>query len=77
MSSAVTPPENLPHAPSLLGTLTLWMKAIRWQQWIKNILVFLPLIFAHHWRDMALLLKALIAFASFSAGASAIYLIND
>lgn len=77
MSSAVPPPENLPHAPSLLGSFSLWMKATRLQQWIKNILVFLPLVFAHHWRDMALLLKAVMAFASFSVGASAIYLIND
>lgn len=60
-----------------MGSFALWVKATRLQQWIKNILVFLPLVFAHHWRDMALLLKAVMAFASFSVGASAIYLIND
>ncbi len=55
----------------------IYFRAMRWTQWIKNILIFLPLFFSHQWWSNGLGLQALIAFIAYSAGASSIYLIND
>ncbi len=54
----------------------LW-KAMRPHQWVKNVLVFLPLIVSHSYTDPAMLLLALLAFVVFSLCASSVYLIND
>lgn len=53
------------------------LTALRPYQWVKNVLVFLPLLFAHHFADSARWTQALTAFASLSMLASAGYLIND
>ncbi len=50
--------------------------SLRPHQWIKNILVALPAI-AGHDLSLGTLLATLLAFASFSLGASGMYLIND
>lgn len=52
-------------------------RAVRVHQWSKNILVFAPLISAHHWYDSAAWLAGVKAFFAFSFAASAGYLIND
>ncbi len=54
-----------------------WLKALRVHQWIKNVLVFLPMLLAHELSDPLLYGKAVIAFFAFSCAASAIYLFND
>lgn len=54
-----------------------WLKALRVQQWIKNILIFLPMLLAHELTSPGLYLQAAVAFFSFSFAASAIYVIND
>lgn len=54
-----------------------WLKALRVHQWIKNVLVFLPMLLAHELSDPLLYGKAIIAFFAFSCAASAIYLFND
>lgn len=51
-------------------------KAMRPHQWVKNLLVFLP-VFAAHAFAPGLLLASLLAFAAFSLVASGTYLIND
>lgn len=51
-------------------------KALRPHQWVKNLLIFLPLLLAHITAP-ARLLTALAAFFSFSFTASAAYIIND
>ena len=56
---------------------TAWLKAIRVKQWIKNLLVFVPLIAAHKVADPKLLLNAIIAFGAFAAASSSVYLLND
>jgi 4-hydroxybenzoate polyprenyltransferase len=50
---------------------------LRLHQWIKNILIFLPLIAAHKMLDLHRFIPALIAFLAFSLAASASYLGND
>jgi len=53
------------------------LRALRPQQWIKNILLFVPLVLAHAWHDWDRVVAALIAFVAFSAAASATYIVND
>lgn len=54
-----------------------YLKALRVHQWVKNLLVFLPLVMAHRVQEPMLILMATCAFFAFSACASAVYLIND
>jgi 4-hydroxybenzoate polyprenyltransferase len=51
--------------------------AMRPAQWVKNLLLLLPLATAHLLRDPARLRAGLIAFAAFCLCASGVYLIND
>jgi len=53
------------------------LKALRPQHWLKNVLVFVPLIAAHRFYDLALIEKSLLAFVAFGCCASAGYLLND
>ncbi len=53
------------------------IKALRPHQWMKNLLVVLPLILAHKIGDHNKVAEAIIAFAAFSMTASAIYILND
>lgn len=54
-----------------------FIKAIRCQQYIKNILILVPLVASHNIFDMDKLSMALIAFFAFSFSASTIYVMND
>lgn len=51
--------------------------ALRPQHWLKNGLLFLPLLLAHEVADLDRLLAAVLAFVAFSLAASAVYVIND
>lgn len=53
-----------------------WLIALRPQQWLKNLLVFVPLLAAHS-LDSDQWLAAGLAFIAFSLVASAVYLFND
>ena len=53
-----------------------YLRALRPHQWLKNLLLFLPAVAGHAFTEQALI-PVLIAFVSFSLGASSIYLIND
>ena len=52
------------------------VKAMRPRQWLKNLLVFVPLL-AGHVLDVQSLTQALLAFCAFSFAASSAYLLND
>lgn len=54
----------------------LW-KALRPYQWVKNLLLFLPLVMAHHWGDAEKLRDVVLAFIAFSLAASSAYVLND
>jgi len=54
-----------------------YFRALRPQQWLKNILVFVPLFSAHLFTEPALLVRTIIAFVAFCCCASAGYLVND
>jgi 4-hydroxybenzoate polyprenyltransferase len=53
------------------------IRALRPYQWVKNILVFLPLIASHRILEPDLAMKAVWAFVAFCLCASAIYVAND
>lgn len=54
-----------------------YLASFRPQHWLKNILLFVPLVAAHRFDDSALVGKALLAFLTFGCFASAGYLFND
>jgi len=57
--------------------LHAWWKALRPHQWLKNLLVFVPLLTAHRFLEAAAVVDALLAFAAFSLCASGVYVLND
>ena len=52
------------------------LRSLRPHQWVKNLLVFLPMILAHKF-DVATITAVIWAFVAFSACASTVYLVND
>ena len=54
-----------------------YLAALRPHQWLKNVLVFLPLLAARRIYELDLLLQGLLVFAAFSLCASSAYLLND
>ncbi len=62
---------------SLGGKLDRCLKAMRPHQWLKNILLFLPLILSHQLDSPTLIIQVLTGFVCFSLCASSVYLLND
>ncbi|MEL7044814.1 MAG: UbiA family prenyltransferase, partial [Pseudomonadota bacterium] len=54
-----------------------YLKALRMHQWLKNLLVFVPLLTSHRFYEPLLVLQAGLAFLSFGLCASSVYLLND
>jgi 4-hydroxybenzoate polyprenyltransferase len=53
------------------------LQAMRPHQWMKNLLVFVPLLAAHRYGHAASVLQAMLAFVVFGLTASSVYLLND
>lgn len=53
------------------------LQSLRPVQWVKNVFVLAPIVFAERLADPALLGSALLAFGTFCLAASCIYLVND
>jgi 4-hydroxybenzoate polyprenyltransferase len=66
--------EVIPVAGAELKT---WLKGMRVHQWLKNLLVFMPLVLAHRWFDLTALVSSILAAVSFSLCASGVYVLND
>jgi 4-hydroxybenzoate polyprenyltransferase len=65
------------HAGSVRGgTARALFKALRPRQWLKNLLVFVPML-AGHALDLPSFTASLVAFVAFSLCASSAYLLND
>lgn len=54
-----------------------WLKALRLHQWMKNALIFVPLLAAHQLTNPTLLWQGVLAFVFFGLCASSVYLLND
>lgn len=59
------------------GGLGAWLRAFRVHQWMKNLLLFVPLLTAFSFFDVWQLVTTVIAFFAFSFAASASYVLND
>jgi 4-hydroxybenzoate polyprenyltransferase len=59
------------------NTFKAVVKGIRVHQWLKNALIFVPLIVAHQFADPVKWLQAGAAFIAFSMCASSVYVLND
>lgn len=62
-----------PRRPRLL----LILKALRLHQWLKNLLVFVPLVAGQKLGEVGPTLQAIAAFFAFGLCASSIYVLND
>lgn len=70
-------PEHLLAETEPRSGLRIYLKPLRPQQWLKNLLVFVPLLAAHRFDDIGLIGKLLLAFCSFCCLASSGYILND
>jgi 4-hydroxybenzoate polyprenyltransferase/phosphoserine phosphatase len=59
------------------ATLRTWLRALRVHQWLKNLLVFVPLFTGFSFFDASKLVATAAAFVAFSLAASATYVLND
>lgn len=63
--------------PSVTKPLKSWIKALRFHQWMKNLLIFVPLLASHKASHGDLLLDGVLAFLFFGLCASSVYVLND
>jgi 4-hydroxybenzoate polyprenyltransferase len=71
----VTPVEAISREPG--AGWRNYLHALRPLHWVKNGLVFVPLVAVHRFFDVPLLVRTGGAFAAFCLCASALYLLND
>ncbi|MEO3427502.1 UbiA family prenyltransferase [Pelagibius sp. CAU 1746] len=64
------------HLVSRVPSIKPYVKALRVHQWLKNLLVFVPMMTAHQF-NLAALGHSLLAFIAFSFVASSVYVLND
>ncbi|HPE79090.1 MAG TPA: UbiA family prenyltransferase [Gammaproteobacteria bacterium] len=57
--------------------LRRYLMALRLHQWLKNLLLFVPLLMAHRFGEPMLVSQALLAFLVFGLCSSSVYLLND
>lgn len=66
--------DVLPRAREGVKT---WIKALRIYQWMKNLLVLVPVLTAHRFFDMDAIVQGAVAFLAFGLCASGVYVLND
>jgi 4-hydroxybenzoate polyprenyltransferase len=65
------------HWPAQGGGLRAWLRALRLHQWLKNLLVFIPLLASHRFLESGALVASASGFLAFGLCASGVYLLND
>jgi 4-hydroxybenzoate polyprenyltransferase/phosphoserine phosphatase len=68
--------ETVEHLATEARSFKPYVKALRPHQWLKNVLVFVPMLGAHQ-LDGPTFLSSLLAFICFSLVASGVYVLND
>lgn len=63
--------------PRETGGVKTWIKALRVYQWLKNLLVLVPLLTAHQFLEIDAIIQAAVAFLAFGLCASGVYVLND
>lgn len=64
------------HLETVGKSIRPYLRALRPHQWLKNVLVFLPML-AGHQLEVSTVLSAVLAFAAYSVVASSVYVMND
>lgn len=67
--------EKIIHTPA--SDIKSWTRALRLHQWMKNLLIFVPLLASHQFINLSMLWDTLLAFLFFGLCASSVYLLND
>ena len=57
--------------------LNAWVQLVRPHEWVKNLFVFAPLIFAERLFDVGDISRAAWAFGTFCVATSVVYIVND
>lgn len=65
------------HIAVAMPSAKVVIKALRVHQWVKNALIFIPLLTAHQFQNVQMLITSLLAFVAFSLCASSVYFLND
>lgn len=72
--------ESLGNVTKVIGELDpnffTWLKVLRWHQWSKNLLLFLPVLLSHV-LTVDKLVSVALGFIAFSLISSSIYIVND
>lgn len=76
-SSAKSANSNMTYLEPQRGAIGPWVKALRIHQWLKNTLIFVPLVASGQITNFTLLSQCLLAFLAFSMLASSVYILND
>lgn len=63
--------------PLAHASLSDWFRALRIHQWLKNFLLFVPLLAAHDWFNPLAWTSLLLGWWAFSLCASSVYIVND
>ena len=74
--SQITNADRFPEAPRKSELSELW-RALRPHQWVKNLLVYVPLLAVVSNAHASSFVLATLAFVAFSLIASSVYLLND
>ncbi|MDL1892573.1 decaprenyl-phosphate phosphoribosyltransferase, partial [Sphingobacteriales bacterium CHB3] len=69
--------SELAHSRGGKAKIQAFVALIRPKQWIKNLFVFVPLVFAKELFEFEPVVTSLMAFLAFCLAASAVYVIND
>jgi len=80
MLSTTSAPASTTRPPSFpkgQRPIAPYFYLLRPHQWLKNILILLPVLLSHTWNNWAISSKALLATACFCLTASATYIFND
>ncbi len=64
------------HLSTRTRSIEPYLRALRPHQWVKNLLVFVPMLAAHQ-LDAVTLFQSLLAFVAFCLVASSVYVVND
>jgi len=63
--------------PADRNGLLVYLRAMRTYQWMKNLLLFVPLFTSHKFYSIPLVSSEILAFAAFSLCSSGVYVLND
>lgn len=61
----------------LFNIISIWLKQLRIQHWVKNVFVFAPLMFSGNFGNILKVEQSIILFVLFCLLSSSVYILND